>query len=181
VKKLSKTAFADVAGVTRQAVGQAARTGGRLGDALTKDGKIDANHPAAIEFVRAHKSGAGTPPNSAPDDEVTEDDLDELKKRKLRADIRGQELKNAETDGSLIPKELVESALLSLLEEQNLRLLNDVAKSIARIVQAHGASGVPLETSEREIRDLIGQTLKATHQKVAKKLRDLDERQRLAS
>lgn len=178
---MSKAAFARLAKKTPQAVGQATRQGGRLSGALTANGKIDSNHPEARQFLEAFgvtveskPSGAdGREPRIQFSDNVDAEDIDDLKAQKLKEEIRWYELRNQETEGSLISRELVEKSILSLVEEQNLRLLNDVAKSIARTVQAQGISGVDLEISERDVRNMIGQTLESTKSKLAKKLREM--------
>ncbi len=93
-----------------------------------------------------------------------------LKSLHIIENIRERRLKNEEYEGSLVERSRVESALFGLHEEQNQRLLGDLPKTLARTIRDQAISGAPLETSEREVRDLIGKALAATADKVSRGL-----------
>lgn len=102
-----------------------------------------------------------------------EEFLEWVKVGKLTEEWRRERLKNEELEGALVDRSLVVTSLFSLIEEQNLKLLMDLPKTLARTVRAQALADQPLEVSEREIRDTIGKTLEATKAKVVKRLRGM--------
>lgn len=97
---------------------------------------------------------------------------DWLDARKKIADIREKDLKNAETEGSLIERELVKVHVFGAIEAANRKLLNDSPKTIARRIYAAVNGGIPLEESERTVRDIIGSQLQPVKLHAARALRD---------
>lgn len=93
-----------------------------------------------------------------------------LKSLHIIENIRERRLKNEEHEGSLIERTRVESALFSLIEEQNQKLLSDLPKTLARTIRDQAISGAPVEQSEREVRDAVGKALAATSGKVSHSL-----------
>lgn len=94
-----------------------------------------------------------------------------LKSLALVEEIRKKRLDNEETERSLISRELVEKSVLSLLEEQNQRLLHELPRTIARQVQAQAKAGQGLEESERDVRKLVGQTLDGIQKRIVRRLK----------
>lgn len=195
---ISKADLAQKAGRSRATIGKLCL--GRLKPALVR-GKVDAGHPAVVQYlsergidqtapapskakrlkVDGHKDD-GTPGSISSLSALTLGEIARrfggeeefsawLKDAKLVEDIRERRLKNEETEGSLISRTLVVSALLGLIEEQNQRLLSELPKTLARTLHAHAAAGIPLEQSEREIRQTLGKTLENTKSKVTRRLK----------
>ena len=79
---------------------------------------------------------------------------------KKAADTRAVDLKNDETKGLLIDRELVRTHVFGAMEGSHVRLLGDAPKSITRRVYAMCGAGEPIETAERVVRDMIGSHLK---------------------
>ena len=166
----TKAEFARQAGVTSQAVGQAARPPhGSLYQALMSNGRIDDQHPSAVEFLRRHGVDAEftklAPSVTQVTDSSLPDDMEELKKLKLQEEIREKRLKNEETEGAVISRELVSFALMGALEELSRRLLVDAAGTISRRLYSMSRAGEPLEEAEKVTKDTITQNLnKAKHE-----------------
>jgi hypothetical protein len=97
---------------------------------------------------------------------------DWLDARKKIADIREKDLKNAETEGHLIDRELVKTHVFGAIDAALRKLLNDSPKTIARRLYSAANSGVPLEESERMVREIIGSQLKPVKVHAARALRD---------
>lgn len=86
--------------------------------------------------------------------------------------IREKRLKNGETEGSLISRELVKTFVFGAIEAANKRLLGDAAKTIAsKVFNSVRAKGT-LEEAQRIIRDEIGKQLKPLKTTAARRLRD---------
>ena len=96
-----------------------------------------------------------------------------LKDLKIAEDIREKRLKNEVAEKSLISREGVQSQLMGLLEELSRRLLQDGSKTITRRTYAAANSGVALEDSERETRDMISQHLRKAKDGIKRRLRKL--------
>lgn len=97
---------------------------------------------------------------------------DWLDARKKIADIREKDLKNEETDGTLIPRELVQSHLFGAIEAGNRRLLGDSPKTIARRVYAMAKSESPVEEAEAVVREIISSQLKPVSATASRVLRN---------
>src|SRR6478735_5330552 len=192
---ISKADLAKKAGKSRATIGKLCL--GRLKPAVV-NGKVDAGHPAVVQYLsergvdptvpaprkaqRRKTEGHaddGTPEAMASLTQLTLAELERkfggneefavwLKELKLVEDIRAKRLENEETEGSLIRRDLVETHLLGLIEEQHQRLLHDLPKTLARTLHAHATAGIALEQSEREIRQTLGKTLDATKSKVTR-------------
>jgi hypothetical protein len=86
--------------------------------------------------------------------------------------VREKRLKNDETEGRLIERELVAAHVFGAMEETNRRLLSDAARTITRQLYANARSGVELEKSELEVRQLLSKVLEPAPRKIAKILRE---------
>lgn len=95
--------------------------------------------------------------------------LDALKKIE---DIREKRLKNEETEGRLIERELVKTHVFGAIEASNRRLLGDAPKTIARRVYAQAKSGTTLEEAESTVREIISSQLRPVKATAARVLRD---------
>jgi hypothetical protein len=85
--------------------------------------------------------------------------------------IREKRLKNGETEGGLISRELVKQHVLGAVESANKRLLGDAAKTIAAKVANIIRSGGGLEEAQRAVREEISKQLKPVKDKAARNLR----------
>lgn len=97
---------------------------------------------------------------------------DWLDARKKIADTREKELKNEETDGRLIERELVKTHVFGTLESGNRRLLGDVPKTIARRLYAMAKAGAPVEDAETIVREIISSQLRPVAEDAARVLRN---------
>lgn len=97
---------------------------------------------------------------------------DWLDARKKIAEIREKDLKNAETDGRLIDRELVKTHVFGAIEAGNRRLLTDFPKTAAARVYALAKTGMPLEDAEKLIRELIGTQLDPVKETAVRVLRN---------
>lgn len=95
-----------------------------------------------------------------------------LDARKKIADIREKELKNDETVGRLIERELVRTHVFGALDAMHRRLLSDTPKTIARELYALSKSAAPVEDAEERVRKIISSQLEPVKTKVAKALRN---------
>jgi hypothetical protein len=85
--------------------------------------------------------------------------------------IREKRLKNSETEGGLISRELVKNFVFGALEAANKRLLGDASKTIAsKVVNSVRAKGT-LEEAQRLVRDEISKQLKPIKATAARHLR----------
>jgi len=73
----------------------------------------------------------------------------------------------------LISRDGVKSQLMGLLEELSRRLLQDGSKTITRRNYGAANSGVALEDSEKETRDIISQNLRKAKDGMTRRLRKL--------
>lgn len=75
---------------------------------------------------------------------------------------RGRELwlKNQQTEGSLISRELVQHRVFGAIDSSHKRLLTDAAKTLAARLFALCRAGASAEEAEREARDIISKQLK---------------------
>lgn len=96
---------------------------------------------------------------------------DWLDARKKLVDIREKDLKNAETEGELIDRELVRSHVFGAIESVNRRLLGDAPKTIARRLYAAAKSDMNVEAAEKIVREIISSQLKPVKVQAARALR----------
>lgn len=94
--------------------------------------------------------------------------LDALKEIEL---IREKRLKNAETEGRLISRELIKTHIFGAIEAANKRLLADSPRSIATQVMTLTRAGASFEEAERVVREAIAAQLKPVKTTAARNLR----------
>lgn len=87
-------------------------------------------------------------------------------------EIRGKRLDNEETEGRLVERELVRVHVFGAIEKIHRRLLSDIPKTLARTLYAAANSGVPLEVSEKSVRDQISTQLGPMKTAAARALRN---------
>lgn len=97
---------------------------------------------------------------------------DWLVARKTIADIREKDLKNDETEGRLISRELVRTHIFGAIDAVNRRLLGDSPKTIARRLYALAKDDAPVEDAEAAVRDMISSNLKKVAADAARVLRN---------
>lgn len=98
--------------------------------------------------------------------------VDWLDARKKISEIREKDLRNAETQGRLIERELVRTHVFSAIEAGNRRLLGDSPKTIARRLYALAKSGAPVEEAEAVVREIVSSQLRPVRATAARVLRD---------
>jgi hypothetical protein len=92
--------------------------------------------------------------------------------KKVLSEIRLKNLKIAEAEGSLIPRDMVRLHIFGAIEAANLRLLADTPKTLARRLYALAKAGESIEEAESLTRSLMGdqlKSLKATATRLLKK------------
>lgn len=97
---------------------------------------------------------------------------DWLDARKKIADIREKDLKNDETVGRLIERELVKTHVFGAIEAGNRRLLRDVPRTIVLRLYALAKSGAPAEEAEKSVREIISSQLRPVKDKAGRVLRN---------
>jgi len=71
-------------------------------------------------------------------------------------DIRVKQIKAAEAEGTLIPRDTVRVGVFGALENMNMRLLTDAPRSLATAVYSLARTKAPKVEAEREVADIIG-------------------------
>ncbi|HKY40799.1 MAG TPA: hypothetical protein VJN18_32915 [Polyangiaceae bacterium] len=94
--------------------------------------------------------------------------LEQIKNIEL---IREKRLKNGQTEGGLISRELVKTHIIGAVESAIKRLLGDAAKTIAAKTFNVFRSGGGLEEAQRATREEISKQIKPVKDKVARNLR----------
>jgi len=87
--------------------------------------------------------------------------------------IEARRLKNAETAGRLVARDLILKAVIDPIKSAHLRLLSDGAKNIAAGVQSKALAGATLPELEPYVADVVGSFLKPVQAKIARGLREL--------
>lgn len=85
--------------------------------------------------------------------------------------IREKRLKNGQTEGGLISRELVRIHVMGAIDAANKRLLGDASKTITARVANVIRGGGGLEEAQRYVREEISKQLKPVKDKVARNLR----------
>lgn len=86
--------------------------------------------------------------------------------------INEKRLKNAQTKGVLISRELVKVGVIDTFNAAHLRLMKDGAKSIAAGVISKHAAGAELSEVEAYISDILGSFIKPVKGKINRVLKD---------
>ena len=97
---------------------------------------------------------------------------DWLQALKQIEDTREKRLRNEETAGRLISRELVETHVFGAIDATNRRLLSDLPKTIARRLSSLAKGGSSTEDAEHIVRELISSQLKPVKTQAAKALRN---------
>lgn len=90
--------------------------------------------------------------------------------------INEKRLKNAQTKGELISRELVKNGVIDTFNAAHLRLLKDGAKSIAAGVISKHAAGAELSEVEAYVSDILGSFIKPVKGKIARVLKNAEPR-----
>lgn len=96
---------------------------------------------------------------------------DYLAALKTIVDIREKDLKNEQTRGLLISRELVQVHLFGHIESAHKRLLTESVKTIARRAMSETKAGKSLQDVEKTVHDIISTQLKTLKQRAQKSLR----------
>lgn len=195
---ISRTDLARMAGVSQTAITkQCKRT---LAAALVGD-RIDLDHPAVQAYLAAHgrsdaappvttkpttrtarapttgakRARAGTaappPPTTSPVDERRQE-LDGLEVANARARLRERELRNAEAEGRLIPKEPIRAHIFGAISTLYKRLLEDVPNTLASRLLSAGRSGATHEEGKAVVIEVLRGQLEAVKAVATETLRD---------
>lgn len=155
--------FAERAGVSIRALYKAASTG-RL--PAIENGMVDIGHQAAQAYLERRR----TPPRKK-----RQESREELEARKLEAQCRHLELKNAEREGKLVLRETVDRAVFNPINTVFVRLLTDVSKTMAANVVPMVKGGAMVEEIEKHIREQHSTVLKNLKKQMAAALETEDE------
>jgi len=192
---MTKADFARLACVTPPTIHRHVVAGGKLYDAVVGQ-RIDADHPAAMEYLRTRLDdsvllgGAAVKEKKKgrPED-VTEyltwtlrdilaehgtdiQFLDYLKAVEKLEMIAEKRLRNATTTGVLIARSVVKAGILDPVETAHVKLLTDGVKTITqRVVDMH-ASGRDREDIEATVLDIISSHIKPIKAKAKRVMRD---------
>lgn len=86
--------------------------------------------------------------------------------------INEKRLKNAQTKGTLISRELVKHSVIDTFNAAHLRLMKDGAKSIAAGVVSKHSGGAELSEVEAFVSDILGSFIKPIKSKITRVLKD---------
>lgn len=86
--------------------------------------------------------------------------------------INEKRLKNAQTKGQLISRELVAVGVIDVFNSAHLRLLKDGAKSIAAGVISKHSGGAELAEVEAYVSDILGSFLRPVKNKISRSLKN---------
>lgn len=98
--------------------------------------------------------------------------VDWLKATKAIEDINEKRLKNAETKGELVSRQLVRHGILDPIESAHVKLLTDGSKTIARRAAAMSGSGRDVEDIEKFVADQITSFLRPMKAKIQRTLKN---------
>jgi hypothetical protein len=98
--------------------------------------------------------------------------VDFLKALKSIEDINEKRLKNAQTEGTLVARELVRIGVIDVVDSAMRKLLTAGVKKIARMAHSMTKAGESIEKIEDEVKDQVGQYVKNIKIKSAKALGD---------
>lgn len=154
------------------------RRGPRKGSSRSSSGADDGPAPNAAELAREVTGEEIEAYSHLSLDELVERFgtaiafRDWLDARKKISEIREKDLKNDETEGRLIERELVRTHIFGAIEAGNRRLLGDAPKTIARRLYALAKSGAPIEEAEGVVREIMASQLKPVKATAARVLRN---------
>ena len=97
---------------------------------------------------------------------------DWLSALKAIEDIRDKRIKNAQSEGSLIQRDLVEHHVLGSFEAAHINLMTDGAQTIAARVSAMVQAGADDAEIQRFVSDTMSKMIKAAKQKAERSLRN---------
>lgn len=98
--------------------------------------------------------------------------LDWLKATKAIEDINEKRLKNAETRGDLVSRQMVRQGILDPIESAHVKLLTDGSKTIARRATAMHGSGRDMEDIEKFVADQVTSFLRPMKAKIKRTLKN---------
>lgn len=96
--------------------------------------------------------------------------VDFLKALKAIEDINEKRLKNAQTEGTLVSRELVQMGVIDVVDSAMRKLLTAGTKKIARMAHSMTKAGETIEKIEDEVKDQVGQYVKNIKIKSARTL-----------
>jgi hypothetical protein len=98
---------------------------------------------------------------------------DWLKAIKTIEDINEKRLKNAQSKGELVNRDLMKVSVIEPINSAHIKLLTDGAKTIARRVVAMTNAGRPLEDCEYFVADQITSFIRPIKAKISRALKDV--------
>lgn len=179
VDLVTVTEFAKRAGVSRQAIYKALNKG-RFN---YTNKKINLEDPEVVEYLQRQRGGepapAGPPPSDGPPS-VSKPKSEpanpaaskrvELENYKIGQQSLHLKMRNDETAGRLIPRDLVIAAVINPLETEQSRLLTDGCQTIAGLMFAEFKAGGTLEDCERILREQLTKFIRARKANIARLL-----------
>ena len=95
-----------------------------------------------------------------------------LRSLKSIEDIHEKRLKNAQTNGTLVARRMVEVGIIDVFNSAHLRIMADGAKTIAAGVVSKHAAGAADAEIENYVSDILGSFFKPVKGKVARTLKN---------
>ena len=189
MSRMTQSAFAKMVGVSRAAIAWQIKTG----KLPLVNGKIDTDDPVVANYIAlkaSEKPKPQTSPNKAPRSSTSVpsvivspmDDITEgLSKhqwdtRRAAAATQNTQLKNAQLEGRLVAREVIERGFFIPVETMFNRLLREGAKTIAAKVLPLVKSGAPVEDVEAEVRKRLTAFIRPAKEEMKRAIRLLDEK-----
>lgn len=97
--------------------------------------------------------------------------LDWLKATKTIEEIQERQIRNAESRGELVRRDLVKVAIIDPFDEAHRRMLGDGAKTIARRAATMAQAGRDVEEIEKLVRDQLSSFITPAKDKIVKSLK----------
>jgi hypothetical protein len=95
-----------------------------------------------------------------------------LKATKMIEDVKAVQLKTAEAEGELISRDFVKTHMIGVIEETNVRLLNDAPRTIAARVIEAARSGETRESIEETIREIMSTQIRGLKDKITRAIKN---------
>lgn len=99
--------------------------------------------------------------------------LDYLSALQKIEQVREKQIKNAEAEGRLVSKDLVQVGVIDVFNAAHLRLMTDGAKTLAAGVLSKSKAGAELSEIEAYAADIVGQFIRPVKAKIAKSMADV--------
>ena len=191
MSRMTQSAFAKMVGVSRAAIAWQIKAG----NLSLVNGKIDTDDPVVSNYIalkasekpkpqasqnKAPRRSTSVPSSSvavSPADDITGGlSKHEWETRRAAAATQNTQLKNAQLEGRLVAREVIERGFFIPVETMFNRLLREGAKTIAAKVLPLVKSGAPVEDVEVEVRKRLTAFIRPAKEEMKRAIRLLDEK-----